>query len=215
MTDFKTYMSLTTVESASEIAAILTKNEIPFKVEDTSKNFDVSFSMNKADKSILIFLDSKDFEKANKAIDEELVFDERNIDANHFMYSFSNEDLLDVVKNTEEWHPLDVKLAKQLLQQKGITIDETIISNFKKEKAIENLKPEKSDVITIWIGYIFSLLGGLLGFAISLFLMNSKKTLPSGEKIYTYCQTDRSHGFKMLILSCISIITSIIIVFKD
>jgi len=215
MSDFKTYMSLTTTESATEIAAILTKKGIPFRVEDTSKNFDASFSLNKANKSILIFLELKNFEKADKVIDEELVLDKNAIDENHFMYAFSNEDLLDVVKNPEEWYPLDVKLAKHLLQQKGVTIDEAIISNFKKEKAFENLKPEKSDTVTIWIGYVFSIMGAVLGFAISLFLINSKKTLPSGEKVYTYCQSDRKHGLTMFIISCIVSVISIIIVFKD
>ena len=214
MSDLKTYMSLTDAESASEITSILTKNKIPFKIQDTGKDFDASFSMNKASKSILILLHSNDFERANAVVDTELILDENTIDKEHFLYGFSNDELLDVIKNSEEWHPLDVKLAKQLLEQNKIQINETEIADFKKEKVAESFKPEKSDITTILIGYVFSITGGLIGLGITFFLINSKKTLPTGEKIYTYCKSDRSHGFKMLILSSISIVICLIVVLK-
>ena len=95
MSDLKTYMSLTDAESASEITSILTKNKIPFKIQDTGEDFDASFSMNKASKSILIFLHPNDFERANAVIDTELILDENTIDKEHFLYGFSNDELLD------------------------------------------------------------------------------------------------------------------------
>jgi hypothetical protein len=136
MSDYKTYMSLTDLESAFEITTILTNKGIPFKVEDTSKNFDASFSMNKADKSIMIFLDPKDFEKANSIIDNELVLNKNEINKEHFLYSFSTDELLDVIKNTEEWHPLDVKLAKEILKDRNYnnTISNVLKANIDAHK---------------------------------------------------------------------------------
>ena len=72
------------------------------------------------------------------------------------MYMFNNEELLDVIKNAEEWHPLDVKLAKELLKTKKVSINEEEILKFKKDKVAENQKPEKCDSTTLLIGYIFS-----------------------------------------------------------
>lgn len=206
MSDFKTYMCLTDAKSVSEITTILSKHLIPFKVEDTSKSFDPSFSFNNTSKSILILLDIKDFEKANHVIDKELILNIDEIDKEHFLYTFSEEELLDVIKNSEEWHPLDVKLAKKIIKDKDFTINETEIINHKNAKQNKIYKPEKSSKTTILTGYVFSLIGGFIGIAIALFLINNKKTLPTGEKIYTYCKEDRNHGVKMLISSCIILI---------
>jgi hypothetical protein len=206
MSDYKTYMSLTDLESAFEITTILTNKGIPFKVEDTSKNFDASFSMNKADKSIMIFLDPKDFEKANSIIDNELVLNKNEINKEHFLYSFSTDELLDVIKNTEEWHPLDVKLAKEILKDRNYNLSDEVLHTLKKEKENELKEPEKNDIAWIIIGYLFSVLGGFIGFFIAYHLMTNKKTLPNGESIYSYSKSDRLHGRNMLIIASLSLL---------
>lgn len=212
MSDFKTYMSLTDVESASEITAILEKSKIPFKIEDTGKNFDASFSMNKSDKSIMIFLNPSDFENANKIIDNELTLDESQVNKDHFLYSFSNEELLDVIKNAEEWHPLDVKLAKTILKNRDFNLSEEILSEIKISKEKELREPDKNDITLIITGYFFAFLGGLIGFFIAFHLMNYKKTLPNGESVYCYSKKDRKHGGNMLIIACISVITILVLI---
>ncbi len=206
MNDFKTFMSLTEEAIASEIISILKKNNIQFKVEDTRKNFDASFSLSEVNKPILIFLNPMDFEKANKFIDHEMIIDEDKINKNHFLYSFSNEELLNVVKNPNEWHPFDLKLAKKILNKKNISVNEEEILINQKKKELENNQPEKSDLMTILLGYVFSLLGGLFGIGIAIFLITNKKTLTTGKKIHTYTKSDRDHGYKMLILSIIMLI---------
>ena len=206
MNDFKTFMSLTEEAIASEIISILKKNNIQFKVEDTRKNFDASFSLSEVNKPILIFLNPMDFEKANKFIDHEMIINEDKINKNHFLYSFSNEELLNVVKNPNEWHPFDLKLAKKILNKKNISVNEEEILINQKKKELENNQPEKSDLMTILLGYVFSLLGGLFGIGIAIFLITNKKTLTTGKKIHTYTKSDRDHGYKMLILSIIMLI---------
>ncbi len=147
-----------------------------------------------------------DFEKANKFIDHEMIIDEDKINKNHFLYSFSNEELLNVVKNPNEWHPFDLKLAKKILNKKNISVNEEEILINQKKKELENNQPEKSDLMTILLGYVFSLLGGLFGIGIAIFLITNKKTLTTGKKIHTYTKSDRDHGYKMLILSIIMLI---------
>lgn len=215
MSDFKTFMSITEDAIASEIISILKKNNIQFKVEDTRKNFDASFSLSEVNKPILIFLNPLDFEKANKIIDQEMIIDEENINKGHFLYSFTDEELLELVKNPNEWHPFDVKLAKKILNKKNISVnEEDILINLKK-KELENNQPEKSDLITILLGYVFSLIGGLFGIGIAIFLITNKKTLTSGKKIYTYTKSDRDHGYKMLILSIIMLILYFYVYLKE
>ena len=211
MQEFKTYMSLTDAVTTDGITAILTKHAIPFKVEDTSKNFDASFSLNTAGKSFIIYLMQNDFEKANSVIESDLTLVKSEIPEDHFLYSFADTELIDVLKNPEEWHPLDVKLAQEILNDRGVSIPTEAIELSKKEKALEKNKPEKSGSTTLLIGYVFSLTGGLIGLAIAFFLIFSKKTLPNGEKIYTYVKSDRKHGYNMISLSLLIVVVLLIV----
>lgn len=214
MPGFKTFMDLTDPETAMEYAAILDGHKIPYKLQDTSKDFDASMSFNKATKTFMLMLNPKDFEQANALLELKAAFDIDQINASHPFFSFSNDELSDVVMNYDEWNPTDVKLAKHLLAKDKIAISDAQINAFKKGKEAEMRKPEKSDRVTILIGYVFSLTGGIIGLAISLFLINSKKTLPSGEKIYTYCESDRKHALVMLSISCIVFAFSLFMVLK-
>jgi len=201
MSDFKTYMSFIDAESSLELTALLKKNDIPYILQDTKADFDPTMSLNEANKPYLIQIHTEDLEKVDQLVKES--FDISRIDKEHFLYDFSDEELIDVLKNEEEWHPLDVLLAKKIIQQKNIIVDENEIINHQEEKKLKLFSHEKLPKYTIPIAYLICCAGGMLGFAIALFLIFSKKTLPSGEKIYSYNPSVRGHAKIMLLLSSI------------
>lgn len=53
------------------------------------------------------------------------------------------------------------------------------------------------------VGYVFALLGGLIGIVLGAYLWRSKEKLPSGEKPFRYEASARRHGLIMLILGVI------------
>lgn len=203
MSDFKTYMSLTEIEQVTEITKILTEFNIPFRIQDTSKDFDVSFSNNEAKNSFLIMLDQNDFDKASAVLEDKMKFDINEIDKQHPLFSFSASELKDVVKNYDEWHPFDVKLAKYLLEKQNIYVSDEEINKRKIEKEILATIPEKPALLTLLMGYTFCIGGGLAGIGIALFMLTGKKTLPNGSKKYIYSSSDRKHGIYMLLLGAI------------
>lgn len=201
MSDFRTFMDLTNADSAFEYAAILEDNEIPFKLQDTSKDFDASFSNNKATKTFMLMLNPIDFERANVLLESKTSFDIDEIDLNHPFFSFSSDELSDVVMNYDEWNPLDVKLAKYLLEKENIEIDSSKIKSYQKEKEIiknTDQNDTKSNSIMIMTGYVFCLAGGFLGIGIGVFLITAKKELSNGTKVFVYKKSDRDHGYLML-----------------
>jgi hypothetical protein len=203
MGDLKTFMSLTDSEVAKEITAILETNKVPFFLQDTSKDFDVTFANNDAKNAFLIMLHPSDFEKASTVLEQQTPLDYNNIDPQHPLLSFSIDELKDVVKNFDEWHPIDVKLAKHLLSQQNIVVETTEIKKQQTLKELESLKPEKSS-------YTFCLMGGFAGIGIALFLMTAKRTLPDGTKKYIYTNSDRRHGFYMLLAGAILFIITLL-----
>lgn len=198
MRDFKTFMSLTDPKIAEEFSVILEAHKIPFKTQDTSKDFDASFANNQAKNSILIMLDPKDFDRASSVLEQNIALNINDIDPQHPLFSFSTEELKDVVKNYDEWHPIDVKLAKHLLKQQDIVVESSEIKTQQEAKELKSFSHEKSSSITLLLGYIFCMMGGFAGIGIALFLMTATRKLPDGTKKYIYSNSDRKHGFYML-----------------
>ena len=64
-------------------------------------------------------------------------------------------------------------------------------------------KPEESQKSWIIAVYLFSFLGGGVGVIIGYSLWSSKKTLPNGERIYSYKSEDRKHGKNIFIIGLI------------
>ena len=199
MIEFKTFMSLTDSSVAEEMIQILKVNKIAFKIQDTSKDFDATFANNTAQDSILIMLNPNDFDKASRIMDENMQFNINEIDSLHPLFSFTIDELKDVVKNYDEWHPLDVKLAKHLLKNESITVEDSEIIDKQLQKEIKSQQPEKSNSLTLIMGYGFCIMGGLAGIGIAIFLLTGKRTMTDGSKKYIYSKSDRVHGVYMLI----------------
>lgn len=210
MSDFKTFMSLNDLAIADEMAVILETHKIPFKLQDTAKDFDASFANDPAKQSFLIMINPKDFERTSAILEQHTLLNLDEIDPQHPLFSFSTEELKDVVKNYDEWHPIDVKLAKYLLEKQHITVDATEIKAQQHLKELKTYEPEKSSTITLLLGYVFCMLGGMAGIGIALFMMNAKKTLPNGSKKFVYSNSDRKHGLFMLLLGGIVFILTLL-----
>jgi hypothetical protein len=199
MSEYKTFMSLTDSVVAEEMIGILKANKITIKVQDTSKDFDPSFMYNTAKDSILIMLNPLDFDKASRLLDENMKFDINEIDKQHPLFTFTTDELKDVVKNYDEWHPLDVKLAKYILKKESVIVEDSEIIDQQRKKEIKSEKPEKSSLLTLIMGYGFCLMGGFAGIGIAIFLLTGKRTLADGSEKHIYSKSDRAHGFYMII----------------
>lgn len=70
-------------------------------------------------------------------------------------------------------------------------------------------KPEKDQTKLIQWGYLLAITTGVFGIIIGSSLLKSKKTLPDGQKVYTYSENNRAHGKNILLLG--SIILGIVI----
>ena len=203
MDEFKTFMNLKDIDSVSEITTVFNKFGIPFKVQDTSKDFNVTFSNDESKNSYLLMINQTDFDKASSVLENKLPFDINQFDSNHPLFLFSVNELKDVVTNYDEWHPLDVKLAKYLLLKEDIIIDYSVINSQQNKKKLASEKQENSSILTLFIGYAFCIMGGLAGIGIAVFLLTGKRTMSDGSKQYIYSKSDRNHGVYMLLCGAI------------
>jgi len=198
--EFLIFQKLNSESQAAEFGSLLSENKVEFLIENISINFDPILSNNEFGKEYCIRIKKNDFEKANDILREKAKTEINEVQDDYYLLSYSNEELIDVIEKSDEWNKLDVELAHKLLKERGNEITTEQINEFRKQRVLELSKPEDGQNVYIIIGYVFALLGGLLGIFIGWHLLTFKKTLPNGNLIYAYSENDRKQGNRIVIL---------------
>jgi hypothetical protein len=208
---FVTFQKFNDKGQAMELGSLLDKNKIEYILEDNSPRLDASFGGGELSKEYAIKLRKEDFEPVNHLLIEASVNDLDSIDKNYYLFSFTNEELRDVIVKKDEWNAFDFLLAQKLLSDRGKAISEEELSTLQDQRLGELAQPEKPQSATIIAGYIFALLGGIVGIIIGWYLSTNKKTLPNGDSVYIYSESDRRHGRIIIALGIAVLIIGLII----
>lgn len=206
---FLTYQKFNDQAAASELAQFFGENGLAYELEDSSINFDVSFAYNEINKEFRVKLRGNDFKRADELLQELSKKSIELADESHYLYQFSDEELIDLLQKADEWNAFDVALAKDILKQRGKELNNNTLQQFRSERLAVLSEPQKANWVWVFTGYLLAVLGGLLGFFIGWHLINHKKTLPSGESIQAYTDADRKNGYNILALGIISFIAII------
>ena len=74
------------------------------------------------------------------------------------------------------------------------------------DKLQQNTKPEALQKNIIILGYVFALLGGLVGVFIGQYLAGYRKTLPNGEVVLAHSESVRKQGKYIMTIGTIMLI---------
>ncbi len=137
--------------SAEEEATVLKEHSIPYIIEDKSLQF--RFDKDGYD-LIHLKVSEDDFSKSKLLLNE---YDEKKISElgkSHYLYTFSDKDIIDITANPEDWTNAEIKLAKQIITERQLNITEDSIQNlqqkFTENKIDKTLKRNKS----VWFLFI-------------------------------------------------------------
>jgi hypothetical protein len=208
--EFITYQKFNDIGLAHELTFILDKHHIKYSVDEASQAFDPTFSYNPLAKEYDVKINSGDFERVNQILKEEESENIDRVDKDYYLFGFSDEELMEVITKADEWSAFDVVLSRKILAKRGININEKELAEIG-EKRIEELKAlEPISKLWIVISYIFALGGGVIGLFIGYYLVTGKQTLPDGERIYAFTETDRKHGKIILFISIITLMLALL-----
>lgn len=196
-----TFEKFTDPALAAAIQEQLQAQGIHSEIDNDNPVFDVSFANNQYQPTTLLKLAPDDFIRARAALDAYYQSQLSGLDPDYYLFSFTDEELLNIVKHPDEWGPLDNALAKQLLARHGRPLTDDQAATFQQERLTTLAKPEKIHRGWIIFGYITALTGGFIGFIMGYLLAYSKKTLPNGERVYIYTPLERRHGKQIVWLS--------------
>jgi len=205
MIPYKTFFNR---EAAQELQEILGEHDIPSTIVENFSSVTLTFLNNPDDSNVQLLLKQSDIEKANLLLEQLAEVENGDPDENYYLYDFTEEELYEIVANADEWSKYDYDLANKLLTERGKDID---INSLKQseQKQLESLVYGKSQSMWLVFGYIFALMGGLLGIAIGWNFWKLRKTLPDGTEVYAYKERDRIHGRIIFILG-VAVLATII-----
>jgi hypothetical protein len=205
---FFTYRSFNDKAIATELYRLLTAENIPIEWESSEGFFDPSFVRNEILELYYIKLYPEDFIKADSLLEKLVSENNEKPPVDYYLYSFSDQELLDVVSKPHEWNVYDCLWAEKILKERGKDIDSTWIAGKKKEYLEELKKPWRTDKWWILLAFIMILLAtyffhifsafGLV--FLGLYIGFSKKTIPDGSRVMAFSENERSMGKIFLII---------------
>ena len=192
--DYSIFKKFPTLEQANDLKELLKKNKIESILANNAPPVDVTFTNNTLQNDYEIRIKKSDFKNAEIILEknaEDLI---DQIDKDYYLFEFTDKELYEILIKSDEWNEFDYTLAQKILKQRGKPINKELLISLKEERIKDLAKPEENQKPWILCGYFFSIIGGFLGLIIGYFLWTSKKTLPDGQKVYSYSAKDRKHG---------------------
>ena len=206
MLDFLPFQSFPSAEAAQPLLALLRQHEIPFETAtDTGEPvFNPAFTFNNTYATFVVKLHGADFEWVRRLQEDANRDALANLSPDHYLFTFSDAELFDLLARPDEWSPLDVTLAGQLLRQRGRDVSADAVRLLREHRVAEAAKPERSNKGRIIWGYILALFGGAVAIFMGWELYSYKKSLADGRQVYAYSTHDRVHGLRIMVLGIVS-----------
>jgi hypothetical protein len=209
--EFITYQKFDDPALAEELTDVLEENSIAYEVEEQAFRFDPSLVLSNAKTEYAVKIKSEDFDRVTQLLQTNEVQNIGGVEQDYYLFSFTDEELMDVVTKADEWSAFDVVLARKILADRGKEVSDEAIEKIHEERIEELRQPDPPQTLWITIGYMAAFLGGVLGVFIGWHIYTFKKTLPDGERIYGYTEHDRKQGKTILWLSSIIFVIAIIV----
>lgn len=213
--EYTIFRKFPSIAEAKEMEILLNNHNIDTIIADNIPPVDVTFSGSTLLNEYEIQIKQEDFKKAEEILEENAGNILDQIEKDYYLFEFTDEELYEILLKSDEWSAFDYTLAQKILEDRGKIIDKELLNSLKNQRLRDLAKPEGNQKSWIIGGYIFALLGGLLGLIIGYSIWTSKKTLPNGEKVYSYDEKDRKQGKYIFYIGIIVFTLSMLVKFLD
>lgn len=208
--DLITFKTFNDVALANVLTELLAQHDIPYHVEENSTLFNSAFISNELTKEYEVKIRSQDFIRVNELLKEQETDDINQVGEDYYLFDFTDKELLEILAKADEWSSFDYQLARKILTDRGVEINDKTLENLTKSRIEELRKIEPAQNSWVIAGYVFALGGGIIGLFVGWHLSSYKKTLPDGEMVYVYSEKDREHGKWIFYLSIVVFVISVI-----
>ena len=205
------FRTTVTLEQAEELRDRLIENGIASRVAKNEGDLDYVLQGEAPTNKFEVLINEEDLESSRKVLSDLAADELDQVSQDHYLFSFTNEELMKVLVEKNEWNEVDVLLSEKILKDRGITIDTDELNQQRKLRKEELSKPKGGQVFWVVIGYVSAFLGGFLGLVIGYFIWKAKNKLPDGQKVPAYNESLRKHGLTIFLISLIVFPTMLIL----
>ena len=212
--NFLTFQQFNDFALAENLVDLLIENKIDYEVEEETVTINPLTAINnELTKVYRVRINADDFTRVNQLIKEQNDQYINDVEKDYYLFDFTNDELTEILEKEDEWSSFDHELAKKILTGRGVDIDIVKLSCLSESRLNELRQPEGQQTTWRYLGYFFAVMGGVLGIFIGWHLWIHKKTLPNGETMYAYTESDRTQGKIILYMAVFFLLLSIILRF--
>lgn len=190
-----------------ETRAMLDAAEVSYRVGSTATNFDLSSIGSGSNAEAIITVRRADYESARSALESEYL--KVDLPEDHHLRTVTDAELAEILGKTSEWSPFDVAHARRIAKERGISEEDIQEQEEERMNKLRTGKPAPEYLLIT--GWVFSVLGGLIGLGIAWSICFMKEKTPEGE-FFSYDAESREKG--KLMLAVASIVLAIALVIK-
>lgn len=192
------------------ITDLLEHHDIPYRTSTHTTAVEEAYmAMNNMNTHYSLNLMAKDFPKVNAILKEDARKQNIYKEDDYYLRGLSDQELIEIIEEPDQWHIVDVVGAQYLLDQRGVTYTDEDVELMRLHKMIQLRRPKTASKSNLWLGYLLSIFFGLLGIFMGLYYLNDKTILPNGRKVLTFDHQSRAHGLRM---TKISLFTSALVI---
>lgn len=211
---FETYKTFASREQAADYIELLKKHDILYSAESSEQILTSAIvgSSGMLPK-VVLKLHPSDFSNVDALIEQQIMAS-GGAPEDYYLRELDNDELEEVLEKPDEWSIQDVTMAKLILQERGVEIDEEEIAELRRQRIREIRRGKKANrgIMFLWflaiaVGFWFlgviAIVGGI---GMGYYYGYDKSTDPEGDKYYTFEPKTREYGKLILIAGGIIII---------
>jgi hypothetical protein len=202
---FVQYQQFPTAGAAHDLLALLEEHDIPCQTSRSTPTIENALSLDNGPQVFWVHLRLADTARADALQDEENRRLIAEADPSHYLFGFTDQELMDLLVHRADWSRYDVQLAEHLLGQRGHEPEVQGLQQLHTERAALPPPPEPSHPGWIIAGYVAALLGGFGGIILGWHLYSHRRTLPDGRQQHAFSARDRVHGIWIVGLGVVAV----------
>lgn len=205
---FETYKTFMSQEQGDEYIELLKRHGIPYSAESSEQILTSAIvgSSGMLPK-VVLKLHPSDFKNVDALIEQQIMTS-GSVPEDYYLRELDDDELEEVLEKPYEWSIQDVTMAKLILKERGIEIDEQEIQELRRQRISEIRQGKKANrgIMFLWflaiaVGFWFlGLLAIVGGVGMGYYYGYDKTTDPNGDKYYTFEPTTRKYGKLILIV---------------
>ena len=189
-TNFLTFRTFSDQQFAKEFTLLLSEHQIEHVLESSGSNNPL-LTAAADNEQFYVKIQGVDFNKAHQALREFYARQVEQVESDYYLFSFTQEELLDLIQHPNDWSDFDYALATKLLKEQGIQeIENTVVLP---EEIPQNKRPSFTEE-DLMRGIVTSLFGGFMGAWKGWTVLTDTIILPNGEEEHAYSEPDRKRG---------------------